>query len=43
LRSGHLPDDFPIELLKATRQGYLEGAPMYIYEAFRNRRQVTVA
>jgi glycosyltransferase involved in cell wall biosynthesis len=42
LRSGHLPDDFPIDLLKATRRGYLKGGPMYIYEAFRNRREVTV-
>lgn len=39
LRSGELPDDFPSDLLKAARRGLLEGAPMYIYEALRNRRE----
>jgi hypothetical protein len=39
LRSGQLPDDFPADLLKAARRGLLEGAPMYFYEALRNRRQ----
>jgi len=39
LRSGHLPSDFPGDLLKAARRGLLGGAPMYVYEALRNRRQ----
>lgn len=38
LRSGHLPDDFPPELLKAARRGLLEGAFMYIYEAIKDLR-----
>jgi hypothetical protein len=43
-RTGHLPDDFPVHLLKATRRGLIEGGFMYAYEAIRNRRQpVTVA
>ncbi len=36
-RSGHLPDDFPIELLRAGRRGLLMGAPMYAYEALIDR------
>jgi glycosyltransferase involved in cell wall biosynthesis len=39
LRSGQLPNDFPSDLLKAARRGLLEGGPMYVYEALRNRRQ----
>jgi hypothetical protein len=37
LRSGQLPDDFPAHLLKAARRGLLAGAPMYAYEAVRDR------
>jgi glycosyltransferase involved in cell wall biosynthesis len=40
LRSGQLPADFPGDLLKAGRRGLLSGAPMYIYETFRNARKV---
>lgn len=36
VRSGHLPDDFPPELLKVWRRGLLEGGPMYVYEALRS-------
>ena len=44
LRSGHLPEDFPSDLLKAARRGLLEGGFMYVYEAIRDRRQpVSVA
>jgi glycosyltransferase involved in cell wall biosynthesis len=43
LRSGHLPDDFPGDLLRETRRGYLKGGPMYIYEVLRNRRRVAAA
>jgi glycosyltransferase involved in cell wall biosynthesis len=39
LRSGHLPDDFPPDLLKAARRGLFEGGIMYAYEAIRDRRQ----
>ena len=39
LRSGHLPDDFPAELLKAARRGLLEGAFMYVIEAIKDRHQ----
>jgi glycosyltransferase involved in cell wall biosynthesis len=39
LRSGHLPDDFPADLLKAARRGLIEGGFIYAYEAIRNRRQ----
>ena len=35
VRSGHLPDDFPPQLLKAWRRGLIEGAPMYVYEVLR--------
>jgi hypothetical protein len=38
-RSGHLPDDFPVELRKVWRRGLLAGAPMYVYEALRNGRR----
>lgn len=34
-RSGHLPDDFPVELRKASRRGLLEGPFMYTYEVIR--------
>jgi glycosyltransferase involved in cell wall biosynthesis len=39
VRSGHLPDDFPVELRKVWVRGLLAGAPMYVYEALRNRRE----
>ena len=39
LRSGHLPEDFPADLQKASRRGLLEGAFMYIYEVMKDRRQ----
>jgi hypothetical protein len=39
VRSGHLPDDFPVELRKVWRRGLLAGAPMYVYEALRNGRR----
>lgn len=39
LRSGQLPDDFPVYLLKATRRGLLEGGLMYAYEAIMDRRR----
>jgi len=39
LRSGHLPDDFPAQLLKAARRGLLEGGFMYAYEAIRDVRR----
>lgn len=38
LRMGHLPDDFPADLLKAARRGLLEGGLMYAYEAVKDRR-----
>lgn len=38
-RSGHLPDDFPSDLLKAARRGLLEGAFMYAYEAIKDRHK----
>jgi len=37
LRVGHLPDDFPKSLLKASRKGYLQGAFLYAYEVFKGR------
>jgi glycosyltransferase involved in cell wall biosynthesis len=39
LRSGQLPDDFPVQLLKAARRGLFEGGFMYAYEAMRDPRQ----
>jgi glycosyltransferase involved in cell wall biosynthesis len=39
LRSGQLPDDFPVCLLKAARRGLLEGSLMYAYEVIRDRRE----
>jgi glycosyltransferase involved in cell wall biosynthesis len=39
LRSGHLPEDFPSDLLRAARRGLLEGAFMYFYEAVMDRLQ----
>jgi cellulose synthase/poly-beta-1,6-N-acetylglucosamine synthase-like glycosyltransferase len=35
-RTGHLPDDFPPELMRVWRRGLLEGVPMYVYEALRS-------
>lgn len=43
LRSGHLPDDFPGDLLKASRRGLLEGSFMYAYEAIRERFKPVLA
>jgi GT2 family glycosyltransferase len=43
LRSGHLPDDFPVDLKKAARRGLLDGGPMYVYEAIKGGRQATLA
>jgi hypothetical protein len=40
LRSGHLPDDFPSELLKAARRGLLEGVFMYALEVIKDRRML---
>jgi glycosyltransferase involved in cell wall biosynthesis len=39
LRSGQLPKDFPLYLLKAARRGLLAGGFMYAYEAIRDRRE----
>lgn len=39
LRSGHLPEDFPADLQKASHRGLLEGAFMYFYEVMKDRRQ----
>jgi GT2 family glycosyltransferase len=39
MRSGHLPDDFPADLLKAGRRGLIEGGFMYVYEALKPWRQ----
>ena len=33
LRLGHLPEDFPACLLRATRRGFIEGGLMYAYDA----------
>jgi glycosyltransferase involved in cell wall biosynthesis len=38
-RSGHLPDDFPVELRKAARRGLVDGPFMYAYELIKDRRQ----
>jgi glycosyltransferase involved in cell wall biosynthesis len=38
-RVGHLPDDFPADLLKAGRKGLIEGGFMYVYESLANWRQ----
>jgi glycosyltransferase involved in cell wall biosynthesis len=38
-RSGHLPDDFPAELRKASRRGLLEGPFMYVCEVIKDRRK----
>lgn len=38
-RSGHLPEDFPADLLRAARRGLLEGALMYACEVVKDRRQ----
>ena len=38
-RSGHLPDDFPSDLLKAARRGLLEGVFMYAYEVIKDRHK----
>jgi hypothetical protein len=38
-RSGHLPDDFPPDLLKAARRGLIEGGFMYAYEALKDWRR----
>jgi glycosyltransferase involved in cell wall biosynthesis len=40
-RSGHLPDDFPPDLLKAGRRGLIDGGLMYVYEALKDRRRPT--
>jgi glycosyltransferase involved in cell wall biosynthesis len=37
LRSGQLPDDFPVYLLRAARRGLLGGGLMYAYEAIMDR------
>jgi glycosyltransferase involved in cell wall biosynthesis len=37
LRLGHLPDDFPICLLRATRRGFIEGGLMYAYDVIADR------
>jgi glycosyltransferase involved in cell wall biosynthesis len=42
-RSGHLPDDFPPDLLKAARRGLIEGGFMYAYEALKDWRRPTPA
>ena len=39
-RSGHLPDDFPAELRKASRRGLLDGPFMYAYEVIKDLRGV---
>jgi hypothetical protein len=37
-RSGHLPDDFPRDLLSAARKGFREGAFLYVQEVRQDRR-----
>jgi hypothetical protein len=37
LRLGHLPEDFPACLLRATRRGFIEGGLMYAYDVIADR------
>jgi len=37
-RSGHLPDDFPRDLLRAARKGFAEGAFLYVQEVRSDRK-----
>ncbi len=38
MRSGHLPDDFPRDLLRAARKGFAEGAFLYVQEVLGDRK-----